>query len=224
MPIRLNLLAEEQAAEELRRRDPVKRAVLFGVLLVGVVLLYSSWLQYSILRGKQELNGLQVTINSQTNLYRDVLGQETKLQELQQKLTVLNQLATNRFLWASVLNALQQTTVDDVQLLDFKGEQSYVATEATKTTTNDDRVIPGRPATATEKIVLTLHAKDTGPGKGDSILKYMEALTQFPYFQQLLGKTEKVQLVNREPPQNDPETGRMAVKFMLECRLPERTR
>lgn len=218
------MLAEEQAAEELRRRDPVKRAVLIGILLAGVVLVWSSSLQYSILRGKQELNSLQAAINSQTNLYQDVLGEDNKLQEARQKLAALNQLATNRFLWATVLNALQQTTVDDVQLLEFKAGQSYTLAEETRTKTNDNKVIPGRPATATERIVLTLRAKDTGPGEGDNILKYMETLTQFPYFQQLLGKTEKIQLVNREPPQNDPDTGRMAVKFTLECQLLERTR
>ena len=30
MPIRLNLLAEAQEAEEMRRQDPVKRALLVG--------------------------------------------------------------------------------------------------------------------------------------------------------------------------------------------------
>ena len=30
MPIRINLLAEQQAAEEARRRDPVKRALWVG--------------------------------------------------------------------------------------------------------------------------------------------------------------------------------------------------
>jgi len=42
MPIRLNLLAEAQAAEEARRRDPVKRAIWIGALLVSVVLVWSS--------------------------------------------------------------------------------------------------------------------------------------------------------------------------------------
>ena len=38
MPIRINLLAEAQAAEEMRRRDPVKRA-LWGasIVVVGVI-------------------------------------------------------------------------------------------------------------------------------------------------------------------------------------------
>ncbi len=35
MPIRLNLLAEAQAAEEMRRRDPVKRALWLAGLIIA---------------------------------------------------------------------------------------------------------------------------------------------------------------------------------------------
>ena len=37
MPIRINLLAESLAEEDLRRRDPVKRAIIIGALLVAVI-------------------------------------------------------------------------------------------------------------------------------------------------------------------------------------------
>ena len=45
MPIRINLLAEAQALEDLRRRDPVKRASWAGLLLVLLVLVWISSLQ-----------------------------------------------------------------------------------------------------------------------------------------------------------------------------------
>jgi hypothetical protein len=217
-------LAEQQAAEEMRRRDPVKRAVLVGLLFVVLMLGWASWLQISIQRKKHELRRLQSMILQQTNVYQQVLEKQAKLNDAQARLSALHQLATNRFLWASVLNALQQTIIEDVQLLEFKGEQTYRYTEATKPTVAGGKTVPGKPATATEQIVLTLRAKDIGPGEGDNILKYMEALGNFTYFQQLLGKTAKFQLVSRESPQDDPETGRTAVRFTLECRLPERTR
>ena len=35
MPIRINLLAEAKAAEELRRHDPVKRVIFVGALCCG---------------------------------------------------------------------------------------------------------------------------------------------------------------------------------------------
>lgn len=225
MPIRLNLLAEEQAAEELRRRDPVKRAVVIGVLVVGVVLLWSAWLQFSIFYHRQELSSAQAAIKAQDTQYQQAKARETALRDMDQKLAALHQLATNRFLWGTVLNAMQQTVVDDVQLMRFRGEQTYIFTAGTKQTTNDDgRIVPGKPATATEKIVLTLEAKDIGPGEGDNILRYMETLGQFSYFQEALGKTNKIRLANQAPPQEDTETGRKTVRFALECRFPEKTR
>ena len=45
MPIRINLLAEAQALEEMRRKDPVKRAALAAGALVCLALVYSSYLQ-----------------------------------------------------------------------------------------------------------------------------------------------------------------------------------
>jgi cell division protein FtsB len=225
MPIRLNLLAEAQAAEELRRRDPVKRAVLIGVLVVGAVLLWSSWLQFSIFYRKLELNSAQAAISAQTRQYQQVVAREDALREINQKLAALHQLATNRFLWGTVLNVMQQTAVDDVQLMRFKGDQAYAFTEGTKPSTNDvGKIVPGRPATATERVVLTLDAKDIGPGEGDTILHYMETLGQSPFFQEALGKTNKVRLANQAPPQEDSETGRKTVKFALECRFSEKTR
>ena len=38
MPIRINLLAEMQALEDQRRRDPVKRVFLTGIVLVSMML------------------------------------------------------------------------------------------------------------------------------------------------------------------------------------------
>lgn len=223
MPIRLNLLAEEQAAEELRRRDPVKRAVLIGVLVVAAVVLWAVLLQFEIIRRGQQLGQLRVSINALTNQYHQVQAEVTKLEDIRFKLSALNKLATSRFLWATALNALQQTTVDDVQLTQFKGEQSYVTTEATKATTNEaGRFVPAKPATATEKIVLSLKAIDSGPGRGDNVLKYIGTLNQFPYFQAVLGKTNQIQL--GPPPKVGQEAEPKAVEFTLEGRLQEKTR
>ena len=55
MPIRINLLNEELAAEELRRRDPVKRAIFIGIFLVALSLVWfsSTWLEYKMIQQKK---------------------------------------------------------------------------------------------------------------------------------------------------------------------------
>lgn len=225
MPIRLNLLAEAQAAEELRRRDPVKRAIWIGGLVVALVVVAGSSLQFKISSQKDQLNALERQLNLQTNEYHLAQTEKKKLEETVDKLAALRRLATNRFLWATALNAMQQTTVEDVDLLHLKGEQTYMLTEETKARTNElNQVIPAKPATVSERIVLTLRAKDVGPGPGNQITKFKDAIASSPYFQGMLGKTNEVNLTSRQPPQVDPDSGKPCVLFTLECRFPEKVR
>ncbi len=224
MPIRINLLAESQALEEMRRRDPVKRAIWVGALLVCLALLWSSSLQLKAMIAKGELARIQSDLAAKSNAAQAVVSNQKKLIEMNEKLGALRQLAANRFLNGTALNALQQTTVDDVQLARFRAEQTYVVAEATKPRTNaDQRISPGRPATITEKIVLFLDARDSSPTPGDQVNKFKVALTDCPYFQAALGKTNQARLTNLSPPQIGPD-GKPFVLFTFECRYPEKTR
>ena len=222
MPIRINLLAEAQAEEELRRKDPVKRAVGIGVLLVLLLLAWSSSLQLKSLLAKGQLSHLESEIALRTNEFAQVNENTRKLADANLKLESLHRLASNRLLYGSLLNALQQTTISDVQLMRFRTDQAYFLTEATKAKTNADHVIPGRPATATERIVVTLDAKDSSANPGDQVNKFKQAIADCPYFQAAMGKTNEVRLVNLSPPQT--LGGRPYVLFTLECRFPEQTR
>ena len=60
MPIRINLLAEAQAAEEMRRKDPVKRSIWVGSFLVFLVLLWGFSLQVKIMVTRSEMSALNV--------------------------------------------------------------------------------------------------------------------------------------------------------------------
>jgi hypothetical protein len=223
MPIRLNLLAEDQAAEEMRRRDPVKRALWLGGLLVAATLVWSGTLQLRTLAVGAHLSRLEGDIATRTNDFQEVLGMQNRIREIESRLGALHQLATNRFLNGNLLNALQQTVVDGVELTRLKVDQTYVVTEATKDKTAGGRTVRGKPATATEKIVITLEARDLSPNPGDQINPYKQALAAHPYFQSLLGRTNEVRLVALSAPTTTPE-GRTFVQFTLECRLPEVTR
>lgn len=223
MPIRLNLLAEDQAAEEVRRRDPVKRAIWVAGLLVTLMLVWSSSLQLKAMLAKRDLGQVEGRMNTHTNEYQLVQKNAKSIKEANLKLEALQQLAHNRFLSANLLNALQQTTVDDVQLVHLRADQTYVFTEGTKPRTNDNRVLPGKPATWTEKIVLTLDGNDAS-ASGDQYNKLKEALSGNRYFLDALDKTNQVALKGLGTPQVNPETGKQFMSFTLECRYPEKTR
>jgi len=218
MPIRINLLAEAQALEEERRRDPVKRAIFIAVCIVLLMLAWSSSIQLKAMLAKGDFNRVEAEVAARTNDFRLVLENQKALADANIKLSALHQLATNRLLYGNLLNALQETTVDDVQLLRLRAEQSYVTTEATKPKTNANRVIPGKPATVTERILVTLDAKDSGPNPGDRVNKFKQSLADSPYFQSFLGTSNEIRLASLAPP------GPGGVQFSLECRFPDKTR
>jgi hypothetical protein len=228
MPIRLNLLAEAQAAEEMRRRDPVKRTIWVGVFLVSLMLAWSSTLQFKTMVAANEASRLEAQMNSNSNSYKVVLDDLKRKDELQSKVLALYQLSSNRFLQGNLLNALQQTNADDVQLLHLKLDQSYAVVEATKPRTNENnRIIPGKPGTATERIVLMLDGFDASANPGDQVTTYKRAVASHPYFRTLLGKTNDVNLKNLSPPELMPiagTVGKACVLFTLECRMQEKTR
>jgi hypothetical protein len=228
MPIRLNLLAEAQAAEEMRRKDPVKRAIWVGAILVSLMLAWSSSLQLKAMIAANEVGHLEGQMISNSNSYKGVLDNLKKRDEIQGKVAALFQLSTNRFLQGNLLNALQQTNVDDVQLLHLKLDQTYAVVEAVKPRTNENhRITPGRPGTSTEKIILMLDGFDSSSNPGDQVPIYKRAVAGQPYFRSLLGKTNDVNLKNLSPPELMPtagSVGKPCVLFTLECRMQEKTR
>ncbi len=126
MPIRINLLAEGQAAEELRRKDPVKRGIWIAGFFVSLVLLWLLKLQCDIWFDQKDLTRINSRWTEIKANYAAVTNNVMKTAEINRKLVALDQLTTNRFLWAPVLNALQKCVVNNVQVLRFRGDQVYV--------------------------------------------------------------------------------------------------
>jgi hypothetical protein len=226
MPIRINLLAEMQALEEIRRRDPVKRAVLVGIGIIALVLVWITSLMVEKMTAKSELGNLEQQIQSGSKEYRQVLDNQKNLVEGRQRLVALHVLSTNRFLVGNVLEALQKSSVENVQLTHVKIDQSYTFVDGTKSSTNADTgaVVPGKLATTVERTALILAAKDTSAVPGDSIGRFQAALSDNPYFHSLIiNRTNDFRLTTSLTPQADPD-GRTFVAFTLEARLPDKTR
>ena len=227
MPIRINLLAEQQAADELRRRDPVKRATWVGAFLVGAMAAWSGYLQVKLMAATSEASRYESEWKKLESDYKKVTANRETVAEVERKWAALQTLATNRFLWANPLNALQfvMVTVDDVQITALKTSQTYAITEAVKPSTNLVGVVSrGKPGTSREKVMFTLDGKDTSKEAKDParFYKLQEAINNNPYF-----KTNQVrtQLITQSPDQPDPNNPtRRFSTFTLGCEFPEVTR
>lgn len=222
MPIRINLLAEAKAAEELRRHDPVKRVIFVGALAVALTLVWSSSLQLQTMLSKKEVSDRQTEIAARTNEFQHVLTDQKKITAAKEKLNALKKMTNSRFLEGNLLNALQKVTVDGVRLTRLKVDQDYFPAAGTPSQTNKNGVILGRPSTVTEKIVVWLDARDSSANPGDQVNKFKEAVADQSYFKATLNKTNGVQLINLSAPQ--AVDGKTCVLFTLKCNFPEYVR
>lgn len=226
MPIRINLLAEAQAAEEERRKDPVKRAMFVAGALVAFVILWAVALQAKMITARSRLSGVEAKWKAIEKGYQAAVEAQRGAMEAEQKVLALQQMTTNRFLWGNVLNAFQQTLggIDEVQVARFKAEQAYVLNEGTPNRTNGHVIIPGKPPTATERIKLTIDARDMSAQPGKRVNQFKESIAVVPYFRDALEKTNGVRLTQQSAPTSGGVAGQQFVMFSLECNFPEKTR
>jgi hypothetical protein len=226
MPIRINLLAEAQAAEELRRKDPVKRCLLAATILV---LLAGSWamvLQYKVLAAKKVLTNLDARWRSIEPNYQIAVESYRSVRDTEEKLAALQNLTTNRFLWGNVLNAMQLTLngIDDVTVTQLRAEQNYLLTEGTPNRTNGTTIVQGRPPTSTERVVMTIDGVDLSGTDGKRINRFKESIAGVPYFKDSLNRTNGVLLTSRALQQGSKPGVAPAVNFSLQCYFQEKTR
>jgi hypothetical protein len=223
MPIHINLLAEDQVAEDLRRRDPVKRAIYTGSFLVVLALVWSSSLQLEVVIDKSDLNKVQAQIQQRTNEWQAVLDNQKRISDAKNRLAALQKLNKARFLQGNFLNALQKLNYDGVQLASVKVKQTYFGDSAAHEETESGRPAPARNPTATEKIVLSIDARDVSVSPGDQVNKFKESVAGQDYFKNILNKTNGVQLASLSPLQTGTD-GKAFELFTLECALPQQTR
>lgn len=227
MPIRINLLAEFHALEEERRRDPVKRAYLVAGVILGITLGWSGILQLKVIGWRSQLSGLETKWTSIAKDYERTVEEQRKLIEAERKLTALQNLTTNRFLWGTALNALQHVMngIDDVQVTHLKCAQVYAVTEATKPTTRGGVNVPARPAQASERVTLLIHGTDaSGPQPGSMVNKFKQGITKVSYFENQLKKTNGVLLTSLSAPQLGANGRQPFVTFSVQCDFPEKVR
>ena len=146
-----------------------------------------------------------------------------KIADSQRRLNSLLLVNTNRLLIGNLMNALQKIYVPNVQLLRVRLDQTFTYKEGTADVTNSYGVSAGRPSTSTQRILLTIDAKDSSPNAGDQVNTYKEAFAKQEYFKSSLDRTNGVKLSSLSSPQTG-WGGKPFVLFTLECRFTDKIR
>lgn len=238
MPVRINFLSEAIAAEEERRNDPVKRSMWIGVFCVFLVLLWYSTLLFEQMVVSSRLEEKKTEWLRLEPSNKDLRETSNGIRDAMAKITALDRLSTNRFLWAPVLNAIQYTMVEDrVQLVRLNGQQSYVVLLPPKEDPKEKTSDPGEkaapapkkkkkatPASSTEKVLLTLDARDVGAQGEQNFNAFIDAIGQSPYFKANL-ETGGLRLAKLLPPTSEAGSADKAFTlFTVECKFPDKER
>jgi hypothetical protein len=223
MAIRINLLAEAQAAEELRRKNPVKRGIWVASFCVAVILLWILKLQLDIGFSKKTYREIEQSWTDNNTKYQAVTNNLVKIGSAEKKLAALDRLATNRFYWAPVLNALQQTMIDDIQVIKVTGDQKYAKEEPRVLGSGSTKVtVPGA---MIEHTSLLIEAKDYDPN-AQNYDKFKETLCNFDFFVKNLKRRDGFILDGTlSAPMADPsDPSKQFVVFRLTSHFPETSR
>lgn len=221
MPIRINLLSEEQYLAEVRRRDPVKRAAYLGGLLVILAFCWWGWLWFAKSAANRALEGQKAAFTKLEKGAKEVAEHQKRTAEIERNIHGLHRMVTNRVLWSACLNALQESTQDSIQATRIRVEQSYKVEPAVVSRERGK----SKPASSTETIVLVITGRDYGRQEDQNYIKFKEKLEAHPWFKQHLAKDSPITFKGFSNPTADKDDPtRSYVTFTMQCAFTEQFR
>ena len=217
MPIRINLMAEAQALEEARRRDPVKLGAWIAGFCVALVGIWILKVQCDIYFAKANLTQLNDGWKRDETNFNSIVAQKARVEAAKAKIGALDHLETNRFLWGPLLNSLQYNVVDVVTVTHLYGIQTFEREPAKTIAT---KVIPG--SANFEKVRLSITGKDYSPA-GEGYKRFEDLLNHYPYFANKMSGREGFTIDGAPGPKapDSPGSQRESRSFTLTNQFPD---
>jgi Tfp pilus assembly PilM family ATPase len=221
--VQMSFLAERLEQRAAARRDPLRRAIFAATAALIGMLAWAGYVHLDLSRTEVDLAQLQAQLTSMKGDASDAAKTTTAAQTLAATLAALDQHSTNRFLAAPALDALQDTVVGGVQVINFSMQQNLQTVPGIRAGRKPDGTrTAGRQGYTKEQISLVIQAKNFGDIKAAD--RFMDAIANHKYFQASLRTVDAVTLKNRTPKQADPlDPEKVFTVFTIECAYPERT-
>lgn len=132
----------------MRRRDPVKRAILVACSLTAFMLLWILSTQFKVSAAHARLADSEARLKRLDEQSRLVKSNQLAIADIEGRIKALEKYSEARFFWATFLDALQRITVDKVRLVEVKAEHKYSAGDVAKLFTTNVVVPVNPPAPA----------------------------------------------------------------------------
>jgi hypothetical protein len=218
MPIRINYLAELQMAEEMRRRDPVKRAGMAAGALVLLVIGYCGYMYMQVGNARQALESEEKALQKLDKDEKLVTTNKAQIVILEGRINSLLALTTNRWLWGTALNGMQTWSVPNVTIARVRVIQNYsVVQEKGK----DGKL---KPAVAKENFLFYIDGRDEGQELDQNHNQLKAKLLASPPFKDRWAKDNAVRLKNLASSRDAQDPTKGYSLFTLECAFEEKIR
>ncbi|HVM60733.1 MAG TPA: hypothetical protein VMV72_07685 [Verrucomicrobiae bacterium] len=209
--ITLNLLAEEQLAQEARARDPVKLFIAVGLGVLAVIVAWGGVLSAILMQRRSELGGLQ----SKWNKTSDGGAEENEYQKLNGYAEEIIAANHSRVLIAPQLALVKDLVLPSIQLtqVDFALSVENIATSDNAEDAGEGH--PTRPKKV-ERLVLRLNGKAFGSEPELEVDRFLKALHSDARFGPLV---EDIQLRSISHATETDKAGgkREGANFSIEC-------
>lgn len=220
MPIRINLLEEEQKAKLARKRDPIMLTVRLSLL--GLLVIFS--LSVILYARERALNAQLAGLRTEWT-QREPKSQKTEadikaLQKLVAKTDVVRNQVQNRFLWAPQLELYKDVIPSTVQVTRFVGHREVNTPAPPAPGTK------GPAPTPTESVRVTLEGIAEG-GRPELVVD--DFLMQLKSSKRLTSQVEEIKLVslnkgngmmNKVASDSTPE--QPSARFVIEIKYKQR--
>jgi Tfp pilus assembly PilM family ATPase len=215
--VQINLLADRIESRTRARKDPVRNTLYAAAAAIVLMLGWAGYIHYALSQTNAQLARLDREMTEINSPATQSARIALEGQKIITTLGAIEQHATNRFLFASAFNALQEVVSQDVQVVRLTLQQSAQYIPGVR----GSRSAPAKKACSAEKVVLTVQAKNFADPKSSDI--FMDRVANHPYFQANLRKVDPVVLKSRTPRQVDPlNPNQVYTLFTIECLYPER--
>lgn len=223
MPIRIDLLSQAREKHASRRRKPMMRALGICGVLLGAVVLWMLKLGLDVGRTEAAFNGIErvcVELRPQVTAASNDL---IKITQIDRKLAALDRLATNRFFWAPLLSALEQTFVNDIQVLRVSSVQ--ISTVEAPRARGGASKREATPTNVVERLSLSIEGKDTSADT-QACERYKDRLNRCDYFVKNLKSRDGFVLVEslRVRPADASGPSGQYTQFLLTSQFPDARR
>jgi Tfp pilus assembly PilM family ATPase len=218
--VQINFLAERLETAARRRRNPLRIGALAAAAAFVAMAAWAGYTHYALAQTSAELQRLE----RETKEVQAIAASAAKV-VLNGNATLtttaaLDQYATNRLLFAPVLNALQEVSTDDIQVINLSLQQILQYTPPVKSVIKDRRT-PAKKGFVSARLALSIQSKNFGDPKRSD--EFMDHLANQSYFQKNLQNVNPVTLKTRLPRQVDPlDPNKVYNLFTIECSYPEK--